>query len=646
MSRLDFLFNRLMRMSPGEIFFRVAQKGQILAENGIYEGYAFDTEVLDGNCSLFSTELELEDVQGLLQKADRILEHSFDLFALKDFYIGEGIDYHKDYKSGATAPKDAFGRTIDYRDSHSLGDIKYIWEPNRQLYLPVLALAYKSTGDERYLAKFRYLLEAWFEQNPFMKGVNWASSLELGIRLINWTVCWHLLNTHLEEGLKKRWLDSVYRHCWFIDRNFSGFSSANNHRIGEAAGLYIASVAMPRFKPSKRWAKKARSILIGEALKQNYEDGVNKEQALSYQQFVLDFLILSGLAGEANNDSFPGNYWFTVEKMLVYLASIEDNKGNFPQIGDEDDGFVVDFMQREYGIYRSLLNTGAYLFKRGEFLKASRNIDLKTRLLLAMKKGPAEEVKPVRKTLPVSFREGGYYILGSSLNTVKEQKLIFDCGSLGYLSLAAHGHADALSIYFSAGGYPIFIDPGTYAYHADRKWRNYFRSTGAHNTVRVDAKDQSEMAGNFMWSQKAKARLAGYVPLRKVKGAHDGYERLEDQVSHEREIEYMEDKNLWVIRDGIRCRDRHTVELFFHLHPDCRIEEGPEDLKIYFEKGCCRLKKDGAAGLQIHRGEEEPPMGWYSPSYDVKYPTNTIRFYREINGFATIETRFAVEFDQ
>ena len=81
---------------------------------------------------------------------------------------------------------------------------------------------------------------------------------------------------------------------------------------------------------------------------------------------------------------------------------------------------------------------------------------------------------------------------------------------LGYLSIAAHGHADALSFTLSVGGNEILIDPGTFAYHTQKRWREYFRGTSAHNTLRVDGADQSVPGGNFLWTQHSQTRVLSF----------------------------------------------------------------------------------------------------------------------------------------
>ena len=91
------------------------------------------------------------------------------------------------------------------------------------------------------------------------------------------------------------------------------------------------------------------------------------------------------------------------------------------------------------------------------------------------------------------------------------------------------------------GDREILVDPGTYAYHTDPAWRRYFRSTLAHNTVGIDDQDQSVQAGNFMWTDHARARCIEFeVDHRQQRfvGEQYGYQRLEDPLIHRREIVY------------------------------------------------------------------------------------------------------------
>ena len=279
--------------------------------------------------------------------ADRILAGQWRLFN-REYQLGEVPEWNRDPKTGRRAPL-IFGKTLEYRDEALVGDIKYLWEPNRHLQLVTLAHAFRLTGDRRYSEGVRRLLDSWIEQCPYLMGPNWTSSLELGIRLINWSLVWQLLGGPTAEifagdggrQFQARWLAAIYQHMHFIVGHPSRFSSANNHLIGELAGLYIGTVTWPHWADTKRWQRRAHAELLAEGMYQNASDGTNREQAISYQQFVFDFMLLAALAARNAGDDFPREYWARLEQMLEFVASVMDVGGHVPQWGDADDGYVI-----------------------------------------------------------------------------------------------------------------------------------------------------------------------------------------------------------------------------------------------------------------------------------------------------------------
>jgi len=645
--KADFMLNRLMRMSVPEILYRLQLQYLGIKDQGKAGKNVFMAQVIDVPETLFNENLALPVSADLIKEADMICKNRLTIFTLEDHYLGDTINFHKDYKNNITAPSDSYSKLIDYRDASKIGDIKYTWELNRHLYLTKLAVAYRVTGRKKYIDKINNILIEWINQNPFMLGINWTSALELGIRLINWTFCVHLLNDNLNEFTFKKLINSVYQHCWFISKYFSLYSSANNHLIGEASGLFIASTALPRFKESAGWQNLAYKILLREAIQQNYPDGVNKEQAIAYQQFVFDLLLLPALIGRRYDIHFPDEYWNTMEQMCEYLAAIENVAGIIPQIGDGDEGFIIDLGQKNIGAHRSILNTASFLFGREQFARKAKKADLKTALIMNIAQFKPKNRPPgMEAPLAENFIHGGYFIFNHNSGSSKEQKLIFDCGSLGYLSIAAHGHADALSFNYSAGGHPIFIDPGTYAYHTNKKWRNYFRSTRAHNTLCLDRADQSVMSGNFMWSRKANVTVKGFHNGFWIIGMHDGYKRFGIRgMIHEREIKYNYAHNTWHIKDKLIGKGKHSAEVYFHLDPSCAINKKLDHmLEISFPGGLCSLFFDPDLNCKVFNGNSKLPLGWYSPAYDVKYPTNTIVLKKTINGNSVINTWFNVQF--
>ena len=659
MSPLLWKLNRLRVMGASEIAYRVQQALHArLEQRGI--GLARPGAPLDRfGMPWCASQPALQDIKPYRAAAERILSGRFDVFALQEAVLGFPPRWNRDPKTGTEAPL-TFGKTLNYRDEHVVGDIKYLWEPNRHLELVTLAQAWRLTGELKYAEGCRTLLESWFEQCPYPLGPNWTSSLEHAVRLLNWSVAWQLLDGTdsplfagaTGEAFRLRWLDSIYRHCHFIAGHFSKHSSANNHLFGEYSGLFIGALMWPCWDASAHWLETARAGLEKEALKQNAPDGVNREQAVWYQHEVADMMLLCGLAGKANGTDFSADWWTRLEAMLEFIAALMDVGGKVPMIGDSDDAVMVRFSREPgFNTYRSLLTTGAVLFQREDFARKAWRFDDKSRWLL----GEAGNLVFARLAAQRSdsssakraFPEGGYYILGDRFDTPDEVRIVADAGPLGYLSIAAHGHADALAFTLSAGGREILVDPGTYAYHTQKKWRDYFRGTSAHNTVRVDGVDQSVIGGNFMWLKHAKAWCEQWesdAGRDYFSGAHDGYRRLPDPVMHRRSLEFDKAARVLRVADTLTCEGTHQVELFWHFAETCRIQVSGNEISASCGGCTARFAMPGLAWQPaVASGQEMPPLGWISRRFDQKCNSSSVVWAGKISGTTTLETEIRLE---
>jgi hypothetical protein len=576
--------------------------------------------------------------------ADSILAGRFGVFALQSAELGFPPRWNKDPKTGIEAPL-SFGKLVDYRDERIVGDIKYLWEPNRHLELVTLAQAWHLTGDPRYSQGCQTLLDSWFEQCPYPLGINWTSSLEHAVRLANWSFAWHLLGAEKApffegeggEAFKSRWLNSIHQHCHFIAGYFSRHSSANNHLLGELTGLYIGSTTWPLWPSSRRWQNQAQTELEREALKQTFSDGVNREQATWYHHSVADMMLIAGLFARANSRDFGREYWRRIESMLEFIVSVTDVAGNVPRFGDSDDGVMVRLAPMSgFHVFRSLLATGAVIFGRPDFQAKAQGFDDKSRWLLGddaardfASLSRAVERPPMRRAFP----DGGYYILGDRFNTAEEIRVIADVGPLGYLSIAAHGHADALSFVLSAAGREILVDSGTFSYHTQTRWREYFRGTSAHNTLRVDGQNQSTSGGNFLWIHHANASALSFSAATdqdRLLGQHDGYRRLPDPVDVRRELLYDHCSRMLTVTDSIVCKGRHRLELFWHFSDKCDVVLKTDDVIARSGNVAVRLRWPAGFSARIFRGAEELPAGWVSEGYDRRVSCSTVALAGEV----------------
>ena len=583
-----------------------------------------------------------------LAAAERRASGRLAIFSLAELDLGTPPRWNRDPKTGIDGPLQ-FGKLLDYRDPDLVGDIKYLWEPNRHLHLVTLAQAYALSGRREYQDALIEQLDSWFIACPYARGPNWSSALEAAIRLVNWAIAWQLMQPLAEREFEQRWLRSVYEHAHFVRHWFSAHSSANNHLIGEATGVFIAALTWPHWPEMRAWGKHAKQIIEREALAQNAPDGVNREQAVWYQQFVLDMLVLCLLAGKANGEWFSADYESRIEAMMDFIASIMDAGGNVPMFGDADDGYLVRLDQDSaFSPYRSALAIGALLFRRGDFkLKAGR-LDDKARWLLGAQADAQYEALDTEATrLPPrqTFPEGGYFILGADFDTVNEIRAVVDAGPLGYTSIAAHGHADALSFTLSVGGRELMVDPGTYAYHTQERWREYFRGTGAHNTVRIDGLDQSEQGGNFMWMKHARAGCGLWLSSAEkdtFEGWHSGYMRLADPVKHRRLIELDKRARRLAIEDSLDMAEAHEVELLFHFAEECRVDALADGYLVERDGMTLRLTLPANGAAELYRGSLAPVFGWISRGFDRRQPTTTLVWRARLSAPALLRSELHI----
>jgi hypothetical protein len=569
----------------------------------------------------------------LVEAADRIAAHRLTIFDLESHDLGPTIDWNRDPKHGRRAPL-RFGRWVDYRDHSVAGDCKFVWEPNRHQHLVVLGRAYRATGDERYARAVMEQLDSWLDACPFGRGMNWRSTLELGVRLINWVWALDLVReTGLPgEPLRSRVLESVHQHAWEIARRYSGGSSANNHLVGEAAGVFVATAYFAGLDAGGRLHGESRDILAREILRQSHEDGGTREQAIGYQVFVLQFYLVVDAVARALDGRMPRPFEARLEQMLGFIRAMAEGGDELPAFGDADDGYVLDLGGRASD-WRSWLGVGAVRFERPDLAAEARAPSETVRWLLG--RGAGERLEALRCRAGAgalaarAFPESGYYLLqAGSPRDGSGVSVVFDCGELGFGSIAAHGHADALSFTLRAFGGDVLVDPGTYDYFSYPEWRRYFRSTRAHNTIEIDGVDQSTIEGPFLWGRRADARCLRWEPRPdggRVTGEHDGYRRLPDPVLHRRTLDLAGTPPVLTVTDEIRAEGDHDVAICFHAPEGAEVvPAGGRSFGIRLPGGVVRLTLDDALRVDVLSGSADPIGGWMSRGYHRRSPCTTL----------------------
>lgn len=350
---------------------------------------------------------------------------------------------------------------------------------------------------------------------------------------------------------------------------------------------------------------------------------------MGYHFFVLQFFVIVGMTARATGGDMPESYWSRLEKMFEFMATLSEGGDCLPSFGDSDDGYVLDLGSNPHSI-REWLAVGAALFERGDFKATAGAVSEPVRWLLGKSGFDRYDSTPEpenRECHSTAFSKTGYYLLQrGALDSPECISVVFDCGPLGMGALAGHGHADALSFTLRAFGRDVLVDPGTYDYFSYPKWRQYFRSTRAHNTVVIDGRDQSEMLGPFLWGKRAKAECLNWQPTDtggKVVGEHDGYSHLRDPVIHKRMID-LDGREL-VVRDDIMARAQHEIQIFFHFAEHCVVElAGKNAFLVDVGLGMIVVELDPSLQVELFNGSEDPICGWVSRGYHQKQASTTL----------------------
>ena len=660
MQSLDWYVNRLRSMGPGEILWRVrglvaAQVDLVRIPAGLVPKLEISGELARGAFSPGFACSPAIPIAGevapgarlpdwdekLLGTADRILEDKLSFFDLEDQFLGDPVDWHRDWSSGKAIDTLKLSHLVDYRVFESAGDCKLVWEPNRHHQLVVLARAYRVTGDRQYARKVVDVLMDWLEQNPFGYGMNWKSGLELGVRLINWVWAIDLIRDAdvFEDGEWEAVLRAAYLAMWDTQRRYSQGSSANNHLVGEVAGVLVASCYFKDFPNAGKWRAAAMEIMEHELFAQSFPDGCTREHAFGYQFFVLQFYGFCLLACERSGSPLSRAYVERLQQMYRFMAQICADTGRQPNFGDADDGYVLDLGNRPTE-QADLISVGAALFKDDELALSdtSESAWWISGERVARGPGPAMTSKP--------YRDSGYYVLRSHAEeSGPAVRVFFDCAELGFGAIAAHGHADCLSFSLAVQGREVLVDPGTYDYYTYPEWRNYFRSTLAHNTVEIDGQSQSELQGAFMWGHRANARLIEWLDddaQVSVVGEHDGYAKLDDPVIHHRSLTLDKTTGAVSIIDRLLCSGSHEARVSFHVAPGYAVVEKGDAVVVSGHGSSLRLTSpDGR--FEIVAASNETKTGWISDGYHRKARGHAVFLKLTFSGNTEIRTRIDMD---
>ena len=392
--------------------------------------------------------------------------------------------------------------------------------------------------------------------------------------------------------------------------------------IAEAAGQLVASCAFPWFPESERWRRKSARLLERELIRNTFPSGIGRELASDYQCFVAELGFLAAVEAEVSGHPLSTVTWQRLCAMADSAAALVDERLRPPRQGDSDEGRALLLDAPAANRWPSLLALADGLVGRLDWWP--RSVADAGSAIVGALAGARHDIEGRPGRRPSRFADAGTTLL----RTTGENEIWCRCdgGPHGYLSIAAHAHADALSVEVRCAGVDILADSGTYCYHGERAWRSYFRSTLAHNTAELGGRNQSSEGGPFMWVRHARAREVEVIDdgdIARWVAEHDGYASLDPPALHRRSVLLDRASRSIDIIDEIEGGS-HDLRLAFHFGPEVQVE---------LDEFCAVLNWPAAsapgaawmelpAGLRwsLHRGESNPILGWYSPGLGHRIP--------------------------
>lgn len=541
------------------------------------------------SAQIFPSTLRALAKDELIARADAARSRMFDVLGLGAVTFTKDFPWTADFIHGFD-----WGLQPSRRIKLCEGrEIKVPWELSRFYHAPILAYAYRETGDRRYLEECLAHMSDWIQKNPLQRGPNWMNAMEAAIRAANWCLALDILRPSLAKAEPpdryrvrlSRIIMSLDEHGWFIEHHLE--YGGTNHEIAGYAGLVSLGAKLSGVSPdADRWLSLGVRGLERCMAEQVYDDGVDFESSVAYHLFATELFATAAIAGRAVNADLSEKFFEKLEKMFPFAHQSKKQSGKHMNFGDNDSGRVHAIT--------SLDTLAQFLFPQ----------------------------RTSQERTSVFFKNAQIAILRSD-----NFFCAVDAGANGQNGVGGHCHNDVLSFELSFGASDFVIDQGTGWYTFDGDVRNRFRSTRMHSTVMVDGVEQNRIPkksnGLFWMHDDARPRVVEW----QSDGTHDlfsaehtGFRRLSDPVTHRRSFELLKQGGRLVITDEFFCKAEHSFEWNFPLHPEVTIgKQDQSSFRLTSGDTVVIFSFDPRLAAEII----EIP---FSPSYGIITVTRALRF--------------------
>lgn len=445
---------------------------------------------------------------------------------------------------------------------------------------------FAGAADDRGMRAGQRMIESWMRDARIGVSDGW-DAYPTSLRVVNWIYSYALIAERWHDrAFLQSMIASLHSQLDFLSSHLELHLQAN-HLLKNIKALVIGGI----FFGESKWIDQGVRVLWRELDEQVLGDGGHYERSPMYHaQALADFMECYALLKETGRISDPGDLESRLRCMTGFLEAMTCPDGSLALFND-----------------------------------AANTAETRPLQLIAA----SEKICGYRKNgAPPAFPDTGYFLWVSDDG---RERMTVDAGEPAVAYNTAHAHCDLLSYELWLDGHPLVVDSGVHGYAGDR-FREYCRSTRAHNTVMFDGIEQSEVWSTFRMGRRAEVVNASVEHDPGEWIFNGAFRRYLDNLVHERRIERSQN-GAWIVTDAVREGSAQSATSFVHLHPDVEIESiDAEILSVICRRGDhrYRIQAFGSDGVSVIQGEMHPVQGWRFPDFGIALPSPAISFFYRV----------------
>lgn len=458
------------------------------------------------------------------------------------------------------------------------GDIRPVWERNRLLAVPLLAMDGRS-------GKAEALLAAWRDANPPFRGPAWACGQEAALRGMHIALALALADADRAPTAAMRALLGAHVRRILATRAYAA-AQDNNHAVSEPAGLFVLGLLLG----DAAMARDGATDLTRAVNRLVAPDGAFAQASPGYHRLLLDTLAVAEWF-RRRHGAPPFAFADRARAATLWLHRVASPGGALPRCGPTDDSAFAD-----------LSRAGPH--------DARASVERAARLFCDASAGRHDDPGCVALGLPCPAAR-----LPDADAWHSEGWMGARCGDLALLLRTGAplrfrpGHADLLHLDLRRGEEDLLRDGGTGAYNPPPTcgwWSEALAGSAGHNTVEFDGEAQMPRVSRF---------LMGRWP--RCEALPDGA-ALTDARGRRHERRFRLGARRLEVEDRLSGPFRRAV-LRWRLAPRDWRATG---LGVASEDIALTLAADAPARIRL-------AQGWESPAYGVVRPAPVLELAAE-----------------